>query len=179
MTASSRTDAMVLGGGIVGVSIALHLQERGLRVALVDRRQPGCETSYGNAGFIETSAILPHPFPQGIGNLLRLATNRSDSVRTDHAFLPRLLAWLLAYKRASSNSALEAIGPSFRHLMRASLPEHRHLLEQAGAADLYARMAGSNCAGHPPSFWRRTTRPRQQGHRVSGSEVGGECPPRA
>jgi D-amino-acid dehydrogenase len=49
----ARTDALVLGAGIVGTSIALHLAKRGLAVALVDRRGPGEETSYGNAGVIE------------------------------------------------------------------------------------------------------------------------------
>ena len=34
-------DVIVLGAGIVGVSAALHLQDRGRRVALVDRRAPG------------------------------------------------------------------------------------------------------------------------------------------
>ena len=33
----ARTDAMVLGAGIVGVSVALHLAKRGLSVALGDR----------------------------------------------------------------------------------------------------------------------------------------------
>ena len=33
-----KTDVLVLGGGIVGVSIALHLAMRGRSVALVDRR---------------------------------------------------------------------------------------------------------------------------------------------
>ena len=49
----ARTDAIVLGAGVVGVSAALHLAKRGLSVALVDRRAPGEETSYGNAGIIE------------------------------------------------------------------------------------------------------------------------------
>ena len=33
----ARTDAIVLGAGIVGTSIALHLAKRGLSVALLDR----------------------------------------------------------------------------------------------------------------------------------------------
>ena len=36
----ARTDAIVLGAGIVGISAALHLVKRGLSVALVDRRGP-------------------------------------------------------------------------------------------------------------------------------------------
>ena len=49
----ARTDAIVLGAGIVGTSAALHLAKRGVAVALVDRRAPGEETSVGNAGGIE------------------------------------------------------------------------------------------------------------------------------
>ena len=37
----ARSDAIVLGAGIVGVSAALHLVKRGLAVTLVDRRAPG------------------------------------------------------------------------------------------------------------------------------------------
>ena len=39
----ARTDVIVLGAGIVGTSVALHLVKRGLQVALVDRRAPGEE----------------------------------------------------------------------------------------------------------------------------------------
>src|SRR5262245_29473780 len=41
----ARTDAIVLGAGIVGTSVALQLAKKGLAVALVDRRGPGEETS--------------------------------------------------------------------------------------------------------------------------------------
>jgi D-amino-acid dehydrogenase len=46
---SARADVLFLGAGMVGVSAALHLQKRGRDVALIDRRDPGEETSYGNA----------------------------------------------------------------------------------------------------------------------------------
>ena len=52
---AQRTDAIVLGAGIVGTSVALQLAKRGLSVALIDRRGPGEETSYGNTGVI----VLP------------------------------------------------------------------------------------------------------------------------
>ena len=53
----ARTDVLVLGTGIVGTSTALQLAKRGVSVALVDRRGPGEETSYGNAGVIESSTL--------------------------------------------------------------------------------------------------------------------------
>jgi D-amino-acid dehydrogenase len=58
-----KADVAVLGAGIVGVSIALHLQARGRSVALFDRRGAGEETSYGNAGLIERASVTPYAFP--------------------------------------------------------------------------------------------------------------------
>ena len=60
---SARADVIVLGAGMVGVSAALHLQRRGRDVVLIDRRDPGEETSYGNAGLIQREAVIPYTFP--------------------------------------------------------------------------------------------------------------------
>lgn len=70
-----RSDVMVLGAGVVGVAAALHLQKRGRSVTLVDRKDPGEETSYGNAGLIQREAYLPYTFPQGLDRLIRYALN--------------------------------------------------------------------------------------------------------
>ncbi|MBV8512136.1 MAG: FAD-binding oxidoreductase, partial [Xanthobacteraceae bacterium] len=59
----ARTDALVLGAGIVGTPIALHLVKRGLSVVLVDRAGAGEGTSFGNAGIIEGNTIFPQAFP--------------------------------------------------------------------------------------------------------------------
>ena len=59
----ARTDAIVLGAGMVGTSVALHLAKRGLAVALVDRAGLGEQTSFGNAGIIEGNTVFPPAFP--------------------------------------------------------------------------------------------------------------------
>ena len=71
----ARTDAIVLGAGIVGTSVALHLAKRGLSVALIDRGGVGEETSYGNSGVIEGSTVLPPAFPSSLTALLRVASS--------------------------------------------------------------------------------------------------------
>ena len=91
----ARVDAVVLGAGIVGTSIALHLAKRGAAVALVDRRAPGQETSYGNAGVIESNTLLPHPFPSGLKALIRIAARRATEADYHPSFLPQAAPWLL------------------------------------------------------------------------------------
>ena len=73
----ARTDAIVLGAGIVGVSVALHLAKRGLSVALIDRAGIGEQTSYGNAGIIEGNTVFPPAFPSDLRALARIVLKRA------------------------------------------------------------------------------------------------------
>ncbi|MET0445254.1 MAG: FAD-dependent oxidoreductase, partial [Pseudorhodoplanes sp.] len=110
----ARTDAIVLGAGVVGVSAALHLAKRGLSVALVDRRGPGEETSYGNAGIIEGNTYFPYPFPLKIGALLKIAFKQAPEANYHVSHLPKLAPWLFAYLKHSTREAMF----EFAHRMR-------------------------------------------------------------
>jgi glycine/D-amino acid oxidase-like deaminating enzyme len=56
-------DVPVLGAGMVGVASANATQRRGFSVVLIDRREPGSETSYGNAGILSIGSIFPLNMP--------------------------------------------------------------------------------------------------------------------
>jgi len=137
----ARTDAIVLGAGIVGTSIALHLAKHGLAVALVDRRGPGEETSYGNAGIIEGSTLLPHAFPRGLSALLRIALKRATEADYHVGFLPRIAPWLMAYRSQSAPARRMAFADAMRPLFARALPEHEALIAEAGAGR-YLRKTG-------------------------------------
>ncbi|MEQ9508567.1 MAG: FAD-dependent oxidoreductase, partial [Alloalcanivorax xenomutans] len=74
-------DILVLGAGMVGVSAAWHLLERDHRVTLVDRNEPGRETSFGNAGIIQREAVRPYRFPRDLATLMRVLPNRQIDIR--------------------------------------------------------------------------------------------------
>ncbi len=131
----ARTDVVVLGAGIVGVSIALHLAKRGLSVALVDKGAPGEGTSYGNAGVIEGNTLLPYPFP-GLGALLRLAFGRTTDASYHLAALPKLAPWLYAFRGHSPMERRVLFANRMRPLFGAALAEHEALMAEAGAAHL-------------------------------------------
>src|SRR5262245_46943856 len=63
LPSASTADALVLGAGIVGVSVAVHLQKRGRATVLLDRRAPAEETSFGNAGLVQREGVYPYGFP--------------------------------------------------------------------------------------------------------------------
>ena len=102
----ARADVIVLGAGIVGTSVALHLVKRGLSVALVDRGGVGEGTSYGNAGIIEGNTIFPPAFPSDWATLLRIALKRSPVANYHLTFLPQIAPWLAAFRAASQPARL-------------------------------------------------------------------------
>ncbi len=63
---ASSPDAIVIGGGIIGLSIALRLAEAKLRVLVLDRQEPGQEASRAAAGMLapQGEMVTPEPFFQ-------------------------------------------------------------------------------------------------------------------
>ncbi|MDB5412090.1 MAG: amino acid dehydrogenase [Rubritepida sp.] len=92
-----RQSVVVLGAGMVGVSVALHLQRRGCDVVLVDRQGPGEGASFGNGGLIQREAVYPHAFPRTISELARIARNRAVDVSYHPLALPGFASPLLQY----------------------------------------------------------------------------------
>jgi D-amino-acid dehydrogenase len=137
----ARTDVIVLGAGIVGTSIALHLARRGLSVVLVDRAGPGEGTSYGNTGIIEGNTIFPPAFPSDWAALLRIALKRAPEANYHLAFLPKVAPWLLAYRAASQPQRLIETAELMRPLFARAVAEHETLVAEAGA-ERYLRRTG-------------------------------------
>lgn len=134
-----NADVIVLGAGVVGVSIALHLQRRGRDVVLLDRRGAGEETSYGNAGLVERASVVPYPFPRDLALLMKYGLNRSTQVRFHPLFLPRIAPWLFSYWRNSSPARLAEATRAMRPLIEACVDDHADLVAEAGAATLMRR----------------------------------------
>ena len=74
-------DAIIIGGGIIGLSLSLELRKKGATVLVVERGEPGREASYAAGGMlvdcsIETPAALQslatasaHMYPEFVHEL--------------------------------------------------------------------------------------------------------------
>lgn len=136
-----QSDVIVIGAGMVGVSAALHLQARGRHVALIDRRDPGEETSYGNAGVIGFGPYVPIAMPRNPLTILQLTLNRVPSFRWNPAVLFAVAPWLAAFYAHSSEGALERIARVSHPLFGRALVEHKALMASAHA-DRFLRETG-------------------------------------
>jgi D-amino-acid dehydrogenase len=129
-----RADVVVLGAGIVGVSAAFAARQRGLSVILVDRREPGSETSYGNAGILSSGSILPLNKPSLWSALPSYMTNRHAALRWDPAWAIRNLDWVVRFLANAAASRIKPRATALHGLIGASLKLHREWIVKAGAA---------------------------------------------
>ncbi|MGO4836222.1 NAD(P)/FAD-dependent oxidoreductase, partial [Rhizobiaceae sp. 2RAB30] len=132
-------DCIVLGAGMVGVTTALALQERGQAVVLVDRSDPGRETSYGNAGVIQAEAVEPYAFPRSFSEIASAALGFSRKVHWRAASLHRWGGPLLSYFVNSAPEHHRRISMQYSQLVRRSVHDHDPLIEAAGAQSLVRR----------------------------------------
>ncbi|MEZ0119036.1 UNVERIFIED_ORG: glycine/D-amino acid oxidase-like deaminating enzyme [Heyndrickxia coagulans] len=56
-------DAVVIGGGINGSSIAYQLSKRGRKVAIIEKKQLACEASSAAAGMLAAQAEIEQDGP--------------------------------------------------------------------------------------------------------------------
>jgi D-amino-acid dehydrogenase len=131
-----KTDVVVLGAGIVGLSTAIHLARRGKSVILLDRRGAGEETSFGNAGLIQREGVFPYGFPHDFGALFRYALNNTIDASYHFSALPGLVPFLLRYWWNSGFTQHENIASMYAPLIENSIAEHDDLIKASGAGDL-------------------------------------------
>jgi D-amino-acid dehydrogenase len=127
---------LVLGAGMVGTCTALHLQQRGYDVTLVDRGAPGQETSLGNAGLIQREAVEPYPFPREPGFMLDVALGRGAQVHWHAQGLWQMGKSLLGYLHHSHPLRHAQATAAYSRLIAHANNEHGPLIAAAGAQDL-------------------------------------------
>src|SRR5438552_760404 len=134
-----RADIVVLGAGIVGICVALHLQKRGRTVVLVDRRGAAEETSFGNAGLIQREGVYPYGFPHDYGALLRYGLNRTIDAHYHPSALPRLAPFLWQYWKYSRPARHAEVARRYSKLIEHCVAEHEALAAEAGASGFFRR----------------------------------------
>ena len=130
----ARTDAIVLGAGIIGASIALQLAKRGISVALIDRGGIGEETSYGNSGVIEGSTIMPPAFPRVLAAVMKVGLKQASDANFHWRYLPTVAPWLLAFRANSRPDRIAENARANRPLFARAIAEHEALMLESGAA---------------------------------------------
>ncbi|MBS0432497.1 MAG: FAD-dependent oxidoreductase [Proteobacteria bacterium] len=99
MTAN-RSDALILGGGVIGLSCALALLRAGVTsVRVLERGAPGCGASHGNCGTLTPSHAIPLSVPGVPWKALRWMTQRDAPLYVNPRYDGERWRWLLGFAR--------------------------------------------------------------------------------
>ncbi len=110
--------AIVVGAGIVGLSTAWFLQERGVSVTVVDRTGVAAGASWGNAGWIAPALSVPLNDPRMLRYALRSLPNRAAPVRISPSLDPTLWKFVIRFAANCRES-------SWARAVRENLPLNR------------------------------------------------------
>lgn len=124
----------VIGAGMVGVCCALELQRRGWQVSLLDRRGPGLETSFGNAGVIGTGSIVPINNPGLWRALPALLRNTHPALRFDARHALASSRWIASFLLHATPGSTRRRASALHTLISRAGAAHRKLAAEAGVA---------------------------------------------
>lgn len=127
---------LVIGAGIVGVAIALRLQQDGRAVVLIDREGVASGASRGNAGALAFSDILPLASPGILRKAPRWLLDPLGPLTIRPTYLPRIAPWLIRFWRASMPDRVRASTAAQAAMMDLSAIETPRMFGEAGASHM-------------------------------------------
>jgi len=142
MPGSPSKNVVVIGAGIVGVTVAVELVRRGHRVTVLDPGEPGGEhaASYGNGGWLSESLVVPLALPGIWRRVPGFLRDPAGPLSISLLDLPRFAPWLLRFLWAGRSLYLvEATSRALQPLVAECHLRHDELASAAGVADLIER----------------------------------------
>jgi D-amino-acid dehydrogenase len=138
-TGQATRRVAVIGAGIVGMSAARYIQRDGAHVTVVDPLPPGKGTSFGNAGGIAVTEVVPLSVPGTLARVPRWLLDPLGPLTIRWSYLPRLTPWLWRFWRAGTRKRVEAASEALASLLASTYDDYEPLLLEAGIRDLLHR----------------------------------------
>jgi D-amino-acid dehydrogenase len=124
--AGQRSDVLILGAGVIGLSCAWHLLQAGRSVRIIDRIGPGAGSSHGNCGTLTPSHAPPLAEPGVIAKAMRWMLQDDAPLYVKPRWDPALWAWMLRFARQCRTDRANSVA---RH-RAAILLQSRRLLDE-------------------------------------------------
>lgn len=140
MNSSDQAPIVIVGAGIVGLCSAAYLQQDGRKVMLIDAAGPGEGASFGNAGCLNASSVVPMSMPGTIKQVPGWLMDPLGPLAIRWSYLPSVLPWLLRFWRAGSIENVQRQAKALRPLLVDSIANYLPLAKEAGIDHLIHRI---------------------------------------
>jgi D-amino-acid dehydrogenase len=129
-------EVVVIGAGMVGLSIAMYLIKQGRHVTLIDRKGICQETSQQNAGALAFSDILPLASPHILRKAPKWLFDPLGPLSIRPSYALKIAPWLLKFGAASRPSAYQSSVTAQTQLMQLAAKEFHIMMTWAGLSNL-------------------------------------------
>ncbi|MFN3018767.1 NAD(P)/FAD-dependent oxidoreductase [Vibrio coralliilyticus] len=126
----------VIGGGIIGLCIALKLQMNGEKVTIFEKDNAGEGCSKGNAGHFATEQIFPLATPALIPQLPKMLLSPSSPVSIRFQDIHKTMPWMIRFLMKARKSATEHATQALTELNHSAMESWQRLLEEIGLSHL-------------------------------------------
>ncbi|MBL7720461.1 MAG: FAD-dependent oxidoreductase [Chitinophagaceae bacterium] len=149
--------AIVIGGGIIGLSSALYLRKSGWDVTVVDMGDFTDNCSYGNAGYICPSHFIPLATPGIVKRGLKWMWNSKSPFYVQPRPDWNLINWGLKFMRSATKEKVEQAAAPLRDIALLSqqeyeawtkLPGFDFAYERKGLLEIFQTQEGADHAQH-------------------------------
>ncbi len=134
-----QVDLIVVGAGVIGLSVALAAQARGLSVTVVDRTGPAAGASAGNAGAFAFSDILPLASPGILRKAPGWLLDPLGPLSIPPAYALRIAPWMYRFWRACAPAQVARSTQAQTTLMDVSKAALLPFLDLSGTAAMLRR----------------------------------------
>lgn len=126
----------IIGTGIVGAATGAWLQRDGHSVTFIDPKEAGEACSFGNAGSLSPSAVLPVGMPGMWKKVPKWLLDPDGPLVIRTHYLPVVLPWLMRFMRHSTEKEVTRIATAMRGLLAPVFDAYTPLVQRAGASSL-------------------------------------------
>jgi D-amino-acid dehydrogenase len=124
--------AVVIGGGIIGLSSAYYLLREGFEVTIVDQTDLSNNCSLGNLGMIVPSHFVPLAAPGIVSQGIRWMFNGKSPFYVKPSLNPGLIKWGLKFIRSATEKNVSNAAPYLRDLNLFSKKLYEELAQEPG-----------------------------------------------
>lgn len=120
--------AVIVGGGVIGVACAHSLTDAGWRVTVVDRGTIGGACSHGNCGYISPSHVLPLTEPGAISRAWKSLFQKDAPFKVRFRLDFGLLQWFWQFSRRCNYDSMMQAAPAIQNLLLSSMTRYKALI---------------------------------------------------
>ncbi|WP_127145775.1 NAD(P)/FAD-dependent oxidoreductase [Pelagibacterium montanilacus] len=167
-------DTVIVGAGVIGLSIAYRLAASGVSVLILDRKGMAEEASRGNAGAYAFADIEPLASPGVMFKAPGWLFDPLGPLSIPLGYAPRIAPWLMRFFRASWPDRLEASTRAQAALMDLARARTEPMLKEAGLAH-HLRKDGAIYLYSSEASWRASLPmwSKREAHAIPFEHVSG------